>query len=61
VVETVKWSSPFFDYKGQPMCHMAAFKEHAAFGFWKARLIEGLGPNSANGGEGAGNLGRSPR
>jgi uncharacterized protein YdeI (YjbR/CyaY-like superfamily) len=58
VVETVKWSSPFFDYKGQPMCHMAAFKEHAAFGFWKAPLIDGLGPNSANGGEGAGNLGR---
>jgi uncharacterized protein YdeI (YjbR/CyaY-like superfamily) len=58
VVETVKWSSPFFDYKGQPMCNMAAFKAHAAFGFWKAPLIDGLGPNSANGGDGAGNLGR---
>lgn len=58
VEETLKWSSPFFDYKGQPMCNMAAFKEHAAFSFWKAPLIEGLGPNSANGGEGAGNMGR---
>lgn len=58
VEETVKWSAPFFDYKGQMMCNMAAFKEHVAFGFWKAALIDGLGPNSANGGEGAGNFGR---
>ena len=58
VEETIKWSSPFFDYKGQPMCNMAAFKEHAAFGFWKASLIEGVGPNGMNGGEAAGNMGR---
>lgn len=58
VEETIKWSSPFFDYQGQPMCQMAAFKEHAAFGFWKAPLIEGLGPNFANGGGAAGNFGR---
>jgi uncharacterized protein YdeI (YjbR/CyaY-like superfamily) len=42
VEETIKWSSPFFDYKGQPMCGMAAFKEHAAFHFWKGSLIDGL-------------------
>ena len=58
VEETIKWSSPFFDYKGQPMCQMAAFKEHAALGFWKAPLIEGLGPNFMNGGAAAGNFGR---
>ena len=29
---------PHFDYKGV-MCGMAAFKEHCAFGFWKADLI----------------------
>src|SRR6476661_8587539 len=38
VVETIKWSMPHFDYKGV-MCGMAAFKEHCAFGFWKADLI----------------------
>ena len=58
VEETMKWSAPHFDYKGQMMCSMAAFKEHAAFGFWKGSLIKGLGHNSANGGAAAGNLGR---
>jgi uncharacterized protein YdeI (YjbR/CyaY-like superfamily) len=38
VEETMKWSMPHFDYKGM-MCGMAAFKEHCAFGFWKADLI----------------------
>lgn len=36
--ETMKWSSPFFDYEG-PVCQMAAFKQHCAFGFWKAGLM----------------------
>ncbi len=40
VVETVKWSMPAFEYKG-PFCHMAAFKQHAAFGFWKHALVVG--------------------
>ena len=34
----MKWSFPHFDYKGM-LCSMAAFKEHCAFGFWKASLI----------------------
>jgi uncharacterized protein YdeI (YjbR/CyaY-like superfamily) len=38
VEETIKWQFPHFDYKG-PMCSMAAFKSHCAFGFWKASLI----------------------
>src|SRR5437899_3345697 len=40
VEETMKWSFPHFDYKGM-MCSMAAFKEHCAFGFWKAPLVLG--------------------
>ncbi len=40
VVETIKWSFPNFDYKG-PLCHMASFKAHCAFGFWKQSLLEG--------------------
>ena len=38
--ESIKWRSPFFDYKG-PLCFMAAFKQHAVFGFWKGKLIFG--------------------
>lgn len=38
VKETMKWSFPHFDYKGM-MCSMAAFKEHCAFGFWKAQIM----------------------
>jgi uncharacterized protein YdeI (YjbR/CyaY-like superfamily) len=38
VVETIKWGMPAFDYKG-PMCGMAAFKQHATFGFWKSSLV----------------------
>ena len=40
VEETIKWGMPFFDYKGSPVCCMAAFKEHCAFGFWKAKLMK---------------------
>lgn len=41
VEETMKWSSPSFLYKGKIMCSMAAFKEHATFGFWHGELITG--------------------
>lgn len=40
VEETMKWSFPHFDYKGEMMCSMAAFKQHCAFGFWKAALLK---------------------
>ena len=46
VEETMKWSFPHFDYKGV-MCSMAAFKAHAAFGFWKGSLVTG-GPRQAD-------------
>lgn len=50
--ETIKWQMPFFEYKGN-LCHMAAFKQHCAFGFWKGRMIFG-GQTS----EGMGQLGK---
>src|SRR5258707_8349522 len=52
VEETLKWSMPSFEHKGL-MCGMAAFKEHATFGFWKHELI--LGKRT---GEGMGSFGR---
>lgn len=33
--EAIKWSMPFFLLNGKPFANMAAFKAHAAFGFWK--------------------------
>jgi uncharacterized protein YdeI (YjbR/CyaY-like superfamily) len=38
VEESIKWNCPHFRYKGM-LCHMASFKEHCAFGFWKGALI----------------------
>jgi uncharacterized protein YdeI (YjbR/CyaY-like superfamily) len=40
VEEKIKWSMPFFDYKGEMMCHMASFKQHCAFGFWKGSIMK---------------------
>lgn len=36
--EKLKWGFPHFDYKGVYVS-MAAFKEHCAFNFWKAKLM----------------------
>ncbi|HEX8301722.1 YdeI/OmpD-associated family protein [Sphingomonas sp.] len=40
VVETIKWSSPAFVYKGKPLANMAAFKGHATFGFWHRQELK---------------------
>jgi uncharacterized protein YdeI (YjbR/CyaY-like superfamily) len=34
VEESIKWSRPFFEYRGAILCNMSAFKEHCSFGFW---------------------------
>jgi len=38
VEEKMKWSFQHYDYKGV-FVSMAAFKEHCAFSFWKAKLL----------------------
>ena len=49
VQETLKWSMPHFVYKGI-LCGMAAFKQHATFGFWKRELVAPkAGPKEAMG------------
>jgi len=40
VEETMKWSFPNYSYKGAILCNMASFKQHCAFGFWKASLMK---------------------
>src|SRR5438876_3492997 len=58
VEETMKWSSPHFDYKGI-FCGMAAFKEHCTFGFWKGALLtERLGAMDQELGKAMGQFGR---
>lgn len=55
VEETIKWSMPFFLYKGGMFANMAAFKAHAAFGFWKGDRVVGEASRNA---EAMGQLGR---
>jgi len=38
--EMIKWSFPNYEVHGSMLCSMAAFKEHCAFGFWKASLLK---------------------
>jgi uncharacterized protein YdeI (YjbR/CyaY-like superfamily) len=49
VEETIKWRMPSFTYKGL-LCGLAAFKQHATFGFWKHELV--MGKNGENYGMG---------
>ncbi|MDB4904943.1 MAG: hypothetical protein JWQ63_4224 [Mucilaginibacter sp.] len=57
LTETIKWGMPFFDYKGT-VCQMSAFKEHCAFGFWKASLLKDTHHVIKIGDESAGSIGR---
>lgn len=58
VEETIKWGMPFFEYKG-PLCHIAGFKEHVAFSFWKSQFLKDpKGYLLDKGNEAMGNFGR---
>lgn len=46
VEETLKWGMPSFTYHGI-LCGMAAFKQHATFGFWKHSLVVEKGRHPA--------------
>ena len=56
--ETLKWSMPSFMYAGGILCGMAAFKQHATFGFWKGDLVLG---DKAQSGNGMGHFGKITR
>ena len=43
VEETIKWGMPSFMHAGGILCGMAAFKQHASFGYWKHALVVGEG------------------
>jgi hypothetical protein len=40
VQETIRWGVPSFEHHGI-LCHVAAFKAHLQFGFWKHDLVVG--------------------
>jgi uncharacterized protein YdeI (YjbR/CyaY-like superfamily) len=41
VEEAIKWGMPMFVHHGN-LCFMAAFKQHAGFGFWRgSKVVEG--------------------
>lgn len=44
--ETLKWGMPTFMYHGI-LCSMAAFKQHATFGFWKNAVVVGAAADGA--------------
>jgi uncharacterized protein YdeI (YjbR/CyaY-like superfamily) len=39
VEEIMKWGLPHFDYKGDMMCILAAYKNHCSFSLYKAELM----------------------
>ena len=58
VVETMKWSRPFFEYKGAIIGNMSAFKEHCSFGFWGEEIGAVLRGAGVLGRDAMGSLGR---
>jgi hypothetical protein len=53
VRETIKWGMPYFEHGGRILAHMAAFKQHCAFG-----IHIGEAATRDAGGQGMGNFGR---
>ena len=58
VEEAIKWSMPFFVYKGAILANMAAFKQHCSFGFWGKEIAEVLREAGVAHEDGMGTLGR---
>jgi uncharacterized protein YdeI (YjbR/CyaY-like superfamily) len=58
IEETIKWSRPFFEYRGAILCNMSAFKEHCSFGFWGEEMSAVLREAKVLREDGMGSLGR---
>ena len=59
VGETIKWGMPSFVHAGRILAGMAAFKQHASFGYWQHALVVGEGePGEGRPREGMGSYGR---
>jgi uncharacterized protein YdeI (YjbR/CyaY-like superfamily) len=58
VVEAMKWSRPFFMYRGVILGNLSAFKEHCSFGLWGKEIAEILRADGVASSEGMGTFGR---
>ena len=56
--ESVKWGMPFFVQQGVILCHMAAFKQHCAFGFWGSEMKKVLAKDGFKSSDAMGTQGR---
>ena len=56
--ESVKWGMPFFLQQGIVLCHLAAFKQHCAFGFWGPEMKKVLATDGLVSSKAMGSLGR---
>jgi hypothetical protein len=61
VVESIKWSRPFFEYKGVILGNMSAFNEHCSFGFWGEEISAVLRDAKVLQPDAMGSLGRLTR
>jgi hypothetical protein len=57
IEESIKWSMPFFTYKGQMYGNLAAFKAHCSFGLFGAGICEQLKRDGFDS-DGMGSLGK---
>jgi uncharacterized protein YdeI (YjbR/CyaY-like superfamily) len=58
VEEAIKWSMPFFVYKGQILGNMAAFKAHCSFGLWGGEVTAMMRKDGVLSDDGMGKLGK---
>ena len=58
VEEEMKWSRPFFVYRGVIVGNIAAFKEHCSFGLWGREMAGMLRAGGIASGEGMGSFGK---
>src|SRR5579875_3017385 len=58
VEEAMKWSRPFFVYKGVILGNISAFKEHCSLGLWGTEMAETLRQGGVPSKDGMGSFGR---
>ena len=58
VVEEMKWSRPFFVYKGVILGNISAFKAHCSFGLWGKEIGAALRADGMAQGNGMGTFGK---
>lgn len=58
VDEEMKWSRPFFVYRGIILGNISGFKEHCSFGLWGTEVAEALRADGVASGDAMGTFGR---